>query len=161
MGSTEIPRVLPQAPPTRPLALLVLQQVTVMSRLTCVAARVWKCGTGVRTHSFILHLMTVLCVVKSGGDFHNEELEHISFVLCHKCSAEPSLHLFYYFLFLSTLQVGQCQRVGCGSHDHGLFASPPQPHSLIRLHRGGNNICAYKCVGVGGGGFKPYSWFCN
>lgn len=75
-ASMEIPRVLRQAPPTRPLALLMSQQTTVMSRLTWIAARLWKCGTRLRTRSFILHFMRGLCVVKSSGAVCNREIEH-------------------------------------------------------------------------------------
>lgn len=88
-------RLLPQAPPT----LLIWQQTRVMSRLTCIAARLCKCGTCV--HSFILHFRRVLCVVKPGGDFRNEEIEDYlkRSVICRRRSAEPSLHL------LSTLEM--------------------------------------------------------
>lgn len=115
----EIPRVLRQAPPTRPLALLISQQTTVMSRLTWIAARLWKCGTSLRTRSFILHFMRGLCVVKSSGAVCNREIEHqkkkeeIRFLprLSFGTNAQPSSHCTFFLFLLST---SECRTVSPG-----------------------------------------------
>lgn len=148
----EIPRVLPQAPPTP----LIGQKTTVMSRLTCVAARLWKCGTRVRIHPFILHFMSFMCreIKRRFSQRGNRTLSQKKYCLSFAINVQPgrlcAFFLLLLFAFVHPLNVGRCRRVWRWSHGHGLFASPPQPRSLIRLHRGGNSICAYEAGGGGG-----------
>lgn len=152
----EIPRVLRRAPPTRPprAAHIAADDGYVTADLDgSPSVEMWELL--LRTRSFALHFAGGLCVVKSSGAVckGGGEIEHQKKENRKKTRAQTlSPAVAAPFLFCPPPNVGQCQRVWCGSHGRGLSASPPQPRPLIRLQRGGNNICACDRGREGGGG---------